>query len=456
GFVSAGMLTTIQATGVIIGSSVGTTSMGWIISLLGLQYSLSAISLPLIGVGALMRLILKNRASVFGLAIAGFGLMFFGLETLQQGMEGISAHVRPEAFPQADWSGRILLMLVGIALTVVMQSSSAVVATAITAYHTGSLDLAQSLTIVIGASIGTTVTTLLVSIGANVPVRRTALVHILFNSFASLLGYVLQPAFIALLVWLTPQPGAWAIAAFHTAFTLAAALLVLPAVGQVSTFITRLIRDPAPDAARHFDDTLVQVPEVALEALRRALCSIGADAAAWIRHHADGRGSTPPTSLTAVRRELDECHDFLTRIPATVPVHQHDANPRLSVVHVMDHLDQIISESTDIAAIPTADISGRLTTASAHLHTLLAAFDRVVSATPDATALPEIKKQSAALAALRRTGRHALLRETAEAQLTPAEADRLLDAVRWMDTSAYHLWRIGHHLQQAAGETPHA
>ncbi|MDL5056917.1 Na/Pi symporter [Geitlerinema calcuttense] len=87
GFVSAGLLTFPQALGVVFGASLGTTSTGWLVSALGLKVSIGYYVLPLIGVGALMRLLARGRWRVLGMALAGFGLIFVGIESLQAGMD---------------------------------------------------------------------------------------------------------------------------------------------------------------------------------------------------------------------------------------------------------------------------------------------------------------------------------------------------------------------------------
>ncbi|MFM1852217.1 MAG: hypothetical protein RIS54_1901 [Verrucomicrobiota bacterium] len=454
GFVSAGLLTFAQAIGVVIGSSVGTTTTGWIVSLLGLKLSVGKIALPLAGIGALMRLVLKNRAAALGLALAGFGLIFVGIEGLQQGMDGLSAHVRPENFPAPTLLGRLLLVLIGIVLTVIMQSSSAAVATTITAFHAGTLDLPQSLSIVIGASIGTTVTAALAAIGASIPARRTALVHIVFNTFASTLGFILLTPFLWLVGTFSPTLGAWALAVFHTAFNVAAALVVLPTVQQFSTFIVRLLPDPQPAPTGHLDASLAQVPEVALEALRRALTTCARAVATWVRSHSGGPSAAGELPLGILRSSLDECLEFLGRVPATVPVRPDLPNSRLAVVHAMDHLDQLLRELAATKSWPDSDPSGRLDEARIKLHALLDALDRRWSGEDASDPLSAVEQLAGELAALRRTGRHALLRETAEAAVSPAQADRILEAVRLADTAAYHLCRTAHHLHQAKGTRP--
>jgi phosphate:Na+ symporter len=106
GFVSAGLLTFPQAVGVIFGAGLGTTSTGWIVSLLGLKLSIGAVALPLVGAGALMRLLGAGRAGAVGLALAGFGLIFVGIDMLQVGMADLAERVDPaSACPGAPWPG---------------------------------------------------------------------------------------------------------------------------------------------------------------------------------------------------------------------------------------------------------------------------------------------------------------------------------------------------------------
>lgn len=453
GFVSAGLLTFSQAIGVVIGSSVGTTTTGWIVSILGLKLSVAKIAMPLIGVGALMRLVLKGRTAAVGLALAGFGLIFVGIETLQVGMAGVADHVQPESFPGASLGGRVLLVFIGIALTVIMQSSSAAVATIITAYHTGTLNFEQALTLIIGASIGTTVTAALAAIGASVPAKRTALVHVLFNLISAGIGFVLLPIYVWIIRLTTENgapSGAWSLAAFHTVFHLIGAAAVLPMVHGFARLIIRLLPDRGSVLTRHLDDSLIQVPEVAIESLRRVLGDCATELAAIIRQRIDPEKNRPPLPLTNVRQSLHEARAFLARIPATT-VRTGEGNARLSLVHALDHLDQLVEELTKFTRIPVEDPTNRITLVRDKLHALVSAVTLTLTEATPLPPLGAIEQLARELADLRRTTRHALLQETAEATLSPENADTLLDAVRWMDTAAYHLWRAGHHLNLAKG-----
>jgi len=90
GFVSAGVLSFSHAIGVIIGANIGTTSTGWMVALLGLKFSIASFALPLIGVGALLKLLGKEKIAFIGLTLAGFGLLFFGIQILQDAMSGVA------------------------------------------------------------------------------------------------------------------------------------------------------------------------------------------------------------------------------------------------------------------------------------------------------------------------------------------------------------------------------
>ncbi len=173
GFVHAGLLTFSQSLGIIFGANIGTTITGWMIALVGFKLQLGEIMLPIILVGALLRLSGSGRLKSAGTALAGFGLIFVGITALQNGMSEFQGLVTPDSFPPDTWLGRLLLILIGIVITVITQSSSAGVAAAITAISTGTITLHQGAAMVIGMNVGTTVTAAMATIGGNIQARRT-------------------------------------------------------------------------------------------------------------------------------------------------------------------------------------------------------------------------------------------------------------------------------------------
>ena len=124
GIVGAGFLTFSQALGIIFGANIGTTITGWLVAIGGFKLDLGYIVLTLVLLGTMMRLFGGGRWPQIGWALAGFSLLFVGIETMQQGMEPLKGLVTPEDFPDDTLFGRFTLVLLGVAITLVTQSSS--------------------------------------------------------------------------------------------------------------------------------------------------------------------------------------------------------------------------------------------------------------------------------------------------------------------------------------------
>jgi phosphate:Na+ symporter len=453
GFVSAGLLAFTPAVGVILGAAVGTTSTGWLVAFLGLKFSISALALPLVGVGAFLRLLGRGRRADVGLAIAGFGLIFVGIDTLQAGMLTLAERFHLGELPYGELHQRLLLVLIGAGMTVVMQSSSAAVATTLSAVHAGTLALAPAAILVVGASIGTTVTAALASVGAPVPARRTALAHIVFNLFAGVLAFTLLPLALPLLEAVAGRRAAGpegAIAVFHTAFTLAGAAIVLPFAGRYALLIGRLVPDRTPRLTRNLSASSLAVPAVAVEAARRTSREIAAVLLERMRDRLRGAparrdGGAPPEAAAA----LAETARFLG------DVHTADGGDvygrHVSVLHALDHLERLadaLEQAEPARVVPTDADARRL---AAELEQRLAgpiAWLRGEGGGEgeDDGAAGELERASLAIADLRRGSRPRLMERTAGGELEPDEALRRLDALRWLDRLAYHAWRATHHL----------
>jgi phosphate:Na+ symporter len=203
GLVSAGLLTFPQGLGLVFGANVGTTGTGWLVALIGVRVSLTAAALPMIFVGALIKLLGRGRVSAAGAALAGFALVLFGLTTLQQGMGGLAERLHPADLPAvlgspgvAWWSGLfglLVLVAVGLAMTAVMQSSTAAIAVTLSAYYAGAVGLDQACALVIGQNVGTATSSAMAAIGASSTAKRLALAYVLFKLIAAVIALVLFP-----------------------------------------------------------------------------------------------------------------------------------------------------------------------------------------------------------------------------------------------------------------------
>src|SRR5262245_52700704 len=123
GFVGAGLVTLSQAIAVNMGATFGTTSTPWMVAIIGLRLRISTAALPILGVGAFLWLVAKGKARSLGAVLAGFGLIFTGIDYLQDGMAGITWNL--DAWAGTGFGAMWMLAGIGIVMTVVMQSSSA-------------------------------------------------------------------------------------------------------------------------------------------------------------------------------------------------------------------------------------------------------------------------------------------------------------------------------------------
>ena len=459
GFVSAGLITFPQAVGVVFGANLGTTSTGWLVSLLGLKVSISVVALPAVGVGALLRLLGRDRLAALGLAIAGFGLIFVGIDTLQVGMTSLSSRLDLSRLPGETVTGRFLLVLVGIVMTVVMQSSSAAVATTLTALHAGAIALPQAAALVVGQNVGTTVTAALACIGASVAARRTAVAHILFNLVTGLVAFVALGPFLALADSLADRVAADSdavtIAAFHTAFNAIGVVLMAPWMARFARLVERLVPQRGPALTRRLDASVAIVAPVAVAAVRLTVSDILLAVIGTLRNVLRvGPGRAGVTALVDVADAVVEARHFLGRVrsdPETPAEHAR----HLGMLHALDHLGRLRDACVEDGPPRTVWRDASLAEMVQELTAVLDATEQWLRDGEPAGA-ERVRALAGALAEQRRGQREALLQAAARREVDPDAAAARLEAMRWLDRLAYHLARVVHHLVErgAVGGMP--
>jgi phosphate:Na+ symporter len=282
GFVNAGLLTMRQALGVVYGANVGTTITGWLVAVIGFKFNIQLFALPLIGMGMLLRVVRpQSQAAGIGLALVGFGLFFIGIDILKNVFEGLMAGFDMTRFTAAESGGIGIFLLLGIAMTVLTQSSSASIALTITAAVTGLLGLQAAAAMVIGANIGTTTTALLATIGATANARRVALAQVIFNVATALVALLILPLMLLVVAaigqWfgLAAEPGV-TLALFHTSFNVLGVLLVMPANDRLADMLERCFRSQQSHQwrAKYLDKTIAVTPALAVNALVLELTSM--------------------------------------------------------------------------------------------------------------------------------------------------------------------------------------
>lgn len=453
GFVSAGLLSFTQSIGVILGANVGTTSTGWIVSTVGLKFSMSAVALPMIGLGAVMRLVGNDRVRAAGVAIAGFGLIFIGIDFLQDGMAGLADRIDPAIFPGMTVLGVPALIIIGAAMTVIMQSSSAAVATTLAALHTGAISIEQAAVLVIGQNIGTTVKAALAAIGASIPAKRTAVAHILFNILTGLIALALLPAFLWLAAWITQHaegdPGTVSLAAFHTAFNVLGVMIFLPFVRPYAQFVTRFVPERKPELARRLDASVASVPSVAVEAIRLTAIDIMTALLGKIRKTLDISRTRPlsKVKIHSIEHAIEETKKFLGRV-STESASQSVFERHLSSVHAIDHLLSVLESLREPPRLALAQDDDELREAIELLNTGLKPLAEWLDGTRKEPPVAHMHELSESLAGIRRRQRAFLLEQAALRHRPAGKSLELLDAFQWLDRIGYHLWRTTHHLQR--------
>lgn len=273
GLTSAGLITMQQGMAVALGAGVGTTITPQLVTLKITDY---ALALVVLGVAA--KLTLGRRAPAWGEAALGFGLIFLGIQVMMGAMEPVRESPATLAALSRAAEHMWLLVLSAALFTAVVQSSSAVVALAVTMAEQGLLGLAAGLGVVLGANIGTTVTAILSSLVGSRAARQAAVGMTLFRVLAAAAVLLLFTPALELLQALPGSTGRL-LAHGHTLFNIGVALVFLPLLPAVSWTVLRLWpRRPAPaDGGRvELTPELLAVPELALYRLQEVVQEMAA------------------------------------------------------------------------------------------------------------------------------------------------------------------------------------
>src|SRR5215469_16664457 len=489
GLVSAGLLTFSQGLGLVFGANIGTTGTGWLIALIGVRVSLTAAALPMIFVGALIKLLGRGRVSAAGAALAGFALVLFGLTTLQQGMGGLAERLHPADLPAVYgpgvswWSsvlGVLALIAVGLAMTAVMQSSTAAIAVTLSAQFAGAVGLDQACALIIGQNIGTATSSALAAIGASSTAKRLAVAYILFKLIAALIALVLFPVTVPLLVRASKTiDGVRLLAGYHTAFNVVGVAVLLPLIDRFTRFVERILPERKSLLTRSLDPAALVTPIAAEEAVRRTvarslatICGSIGEVLTTTNHGIPVRASKDTVSVAEASDALRQAQEFISE--ASGPPGSEDERQRLtSTLHALDHasrLAEVSGEKGEFGPVPggSDDAAAARLCAEAMRNAVLIAGE--VGALPDAQNRPapveglDREKEGAASGAgteqavvqlehcaktlreLQLAHRQAILGSVAVGAVNADEAMARVDTVRRLEALARHAWRSATHL----------
>ncbi|MFO8061174.1 MAG: Na/Pi cotransporter family protein [Bacillota bacterium] len=353
GLVNAGLMTLPQAIGVIMGANIGTSFTAQLIA-----FNLTDLSLPAIALGSFAVLFAQRRLPRnVGQCILGFGVLFLGLSIMQETAAPLRHQHGFQNLMLAMSDHPIWGLLVGLAMTVVLQSSSGTIGILQGFAQQGVITLPMALPILIGDNIGTTVTALLASLGTSIAARRAALSHTFFNLVGAVIFFAVMPLFAAMIVNTSPEPMRQ-IANAHTLFNTLNTVVQLPFIYLLARLVTFLIPGEAvelPHGPQYLSDSLLEAPEMATVQVRRELgrmADLAAetldDAMEFFLH------GTRQTGQNALKKEevVNELETAITRYLVRLSRQDltqhlsHELNALLNIAHdverVGDHAENVV------------------------------------------------------------------------------------------------------------------
>lgn len=451
GFVGAGLMTFPQSLGIIFGANAGTTITGWLVVLLGFKLKLGTVILPLILIGAILKLFAKDRIATIGFALAGFGLIFVGIDMMQQGMSGLEQVMTPEQFPEDTWLGRLKLVLMGVLVTSITQSSSAGVAVSLTALFAGAINFNQAAALVIGMDVGTTIKAVVASIGGSISSRRTGVSHVIYNVCTAIGALILLSPYGWL--WEYFSPGSLinnaevALVGFHTSFNLLGIILVLPFTNKFAQLIEKIIKSEPLTYTESLDKALLAEPSVALTSI---LTVVTQESIALLKHVnaiLSQDDDYKRINLLEMQKALDETHAYVD----FVHLDKTD-NPQwqqlVAAIHILDHLQRLHERCDEeeyraLAAKSNDDLT-----------LFVKQFIMVVGQIVNNIDLQSWHENSQlaseaneALLVQLTPVRDDVMSNIAAGKVTVPQATQKAEAIRWLKRVSYHVCRITHHLK---------
>ncbi|OLO40393.1 hypothetical protein BTR23_07860 [Alkalihalophilus pseudofirmus] len=455
GFVSAGLLTFTQSVGVIIGANVGSTSTGWLVSVIGFKVNMATLALPLVGVGVFLKLFSKGKLAPHGMALAGFGLLFLGIDILQQGMSGIGDMFDLGALSGDTFLHLVLLIVIGIAMTVIMQSSSAAVVTTLTALYAGAITFDQAAVLVIGQNVGTTVKAIIAAIGSSTPAKRTAVAHILFNILTGLVALISLHLLISVVFYISDllhiTDKSVSLAIFHTLFNIIGVLLIVPFMPLFIKLVIRMVPEKGDHLTKHLDHSVATVGPVAIEAVRRTLFKILSLIA--VSFVSVIKGQKPlaylKKSLDDVENALIEIRGFLSKIHSESPSNSdREYNQHVSMIHAVDHIHRLTRALKETESLEKLKSDIRITNLLMKLSNVFEQVSECIEKDQLIKLVDEVEQNSIEIASIRKEDRKTIIKTTAKSQLNVNEAIEKVHSIHWIDRVAYHLWRTVYHLDE--------
>ncbi len=365
GFVNSGLMTLKQAINVIMGANIGTTVTAWLLSLAGIDSGNIFIQLlkptsftPVLAlIGIIFNMFSKNaKRKDTGMILLGFATLMFGMETMSGAVSGL------RDVPEFQnlfimFKNPILGVFAGAVLTAIIQSSSASVGILQALAVTGQISYGAAVPIIMGQNIGTCVTALISSVGANKNAKRAALVHLSFNVIGSAVWLTIFCIFSAITnpIILNESATLFGIAVIHSIFNILCTLLMLPLSGVLEKLVAKLIPDTKnPENAAELDERLLMTPPIALERCHEVTVDMANIAVNALNMSLDSLYAYTPEIASDIR-EMEEKTDhyedilgtYLVRL-STRQISEDDSAEAAKLLKMIGDFERIADHAVNI------------------------------------------------------------------------------------------------------------
>ncbi len=281
-FVGAELITLVQGIGVIFGSNLGSTTTAWIVSSLGIDVKISTYAFPMLVFGVILRFFKTNTMKGSGNVLLGLGFIFLGIAYMKDGFDVIKDQIDLASYAMDGYAGILLYILIGLIITIVIQSSAATLAIIITALNVESITYINALALAIGANVGTVLTAVLASLTSTQDAKRVAGSHVVFNVISATLITIFIYQFKDLVDFLAPYLGisetnnGMKLALFHTLFSLLGILVLFPFISMIARFLEKIIPQKISSASKpkYLSNVVLSNPDAALVAIRKEIINL--------------------------------------------------------------------------------------------------------------------------------------------------------------------------------------
>ncbi len=440
GLVGAGLMTFGQTLGVIYGSNIGSTLMAWIVAGLGVRVPPDLVAMPVLFVASLTLMLGAGTTARVARAVCGGSLIFVAIAVMEQGLAGTEDLLSPGMLPLAEGLGRLALFAIGLAITLVIQSSTVGSAMLVVLLAGGAIDTAQAAALLLGMSVGSSSTGLIAAVGGGTAVRRTAVANALFNLGTAMLFLPVLGPVVTGLERISGGDAPVALALFNTLHNSIGAAVFLPLTAGFARLIERLVPDRPAGLARGLDRALLADPQAALAMAAEVARRIG-DTAFLAMDGALGPEDEPARLATlpeTAEPALAELGGFLARIH--LPEDRREAQDRFAaLLHQADHLSRLVARARRSQALSAVAGDGMLRRPA---RLLAGAVRRVAEGADPVPAAARLARVQALIETRALRHRRSVLLGEHAGLVSVAELFARTDAMRWIERSAEHAARI--------------